>query len=95
MSGIWDELEVHKEVLCEMRGNRDFLPTIQAYYNSVRQCELGLGKGPLLFAIMRGKVSEGLDFADNRARGVITVSEGMHGESYTIKCNAFFCQIPD
>ncbi|GFG37048.1 hypothetical protein Cfor_05438, partial [Coptotermes formosanus] len=73
MSGIWDELEVHKEVLCEMRGNRDFLPTIQAYYNSVRQCELGLGKGPLLFAIMRGKVSEGLDFADNRARGVITV----------------------
>ncbi|XP_021939262.1 Fanconi anemia group J protein homolog isoform X2 [Zootermopsis nevadensis] len=73
MSGIWKELEVHKEVLCEMRGNKDFLPTIQAYYDSVRHCELGMGKGPLLFAIMRGKVSEGLDFADNRARGVITV----------------------
>jgi Fanconi anemia group J protein len=73
MSGIWEELEVYKEVLCEMRGNKDFLPTIQAYYSSVRQCELGTGKGPLLFAIMRGKVSEGLDFADNRARGVITV----------------------
>jgi Fanconi anemia group J protein len=58
-----------------MRGNRDFLPTIEAYYKSVSQCELGIGKGPLLFAIMRGKVSEGLDFADNRARGVITVSQ--------------------
>jgi hypothetical protein len=58
-----------------MRGNKDFLPTIQAYYRSVSQCELGIGKGPLLFAIMRGKVSEGLDFADNRARGVITVSQ--------------------
>ncbi|XP_033609539.1 Fanconi anemia group J protein homolog [Cryptotermes secundus] len=56
-----------------MQGNKDFLPTIQAYYRSVHQCELGIGKGPLLFAIMRGKVSEGLDFADNRARGVITV----------------------
>jgi Fanconi anemia group J protein len=74
-SGIWAELETHKEVLCEMRGNKDFLPTIEAYYRSVSHCERGVGKGPLLFAIMRGKVSEGLDFADNRARGVITVSQ--------------------
>lgn len=93
MSGIWDELEVYKEVLCEMRGNKDFLPTIQAYYSSVRQCELGMGKGPLLFAIMRGKVSEGLDFADNRARGVITVSVETAGESDTVKYKAFYCKI--
>jgi Fanconi anemia group J protein len=95
MSGIWDELEVHKEVLCEMRGNKDFLPTIQAYYSSVRQCELGMGKGPLLFAIMRGKVSEGLDFADNRARGVITVSEEMAGGSDTVKYKSFYCKTPE
>lgn len=30
--------------------------------------------GALLFAVCRGKVSEGLDFADNNARAVITVS---------------------
>jgi hypothetical protein len=97
MSGIWDELEVYKEVLCEMRGNKDFLPTIQAYYSSVRQCELGMSKGPLLFAIMRGKVSEGLDFADNRARGVITVSVEMTGiiQYNTIKYKAFYCKIPE
>ena len=30
--------------------------------------------GALFFAVCRGKVSEGLDFADNNARAVITVS---------------------
>ncbi|KAJ4444071.1 hypothetical protein ANN_05860, partial [Periplaneta americana] len=72
-SGIWEELQMHKEVLCEIRGNKDFLPTVEAFNDSVKQCELGFSKGPLLFAVLRGKISEGLDFADNRARGVITV----------------------
>ena len=30
--------------------------------------------GGLFFAVCRGKVSEGMDFADNNARAVITVS---------------------
>ena len=30
--------------------------------------------GALFMAVCRGKVSEGLDFADNNARAVITVS---------------------
>ena len=30
--------------------------------------------GGLFLAVCRGKVSEGLDFADNNARAVITVS---------------------
>ncbi len=30
--------------------------------------------GALFFAVCRGKVSEGLDFADDNARAVITVS---------------------
>lgn len=30
--------------------------------------------GAVFFAVCRGKVSEGLDFADNNARAVITVS---------------------
>ena len=31
--------------------------------------------GALFFAVCRGKVSEGLDFADNNARAVITVRD--------------------
>lgn len=31
------------------------------------------GKGALLFAVFRGKCSEGIDFADNAARAVITI----------------------
>ena len=35
----------------------------------------GACTGALFFAVCRGKVSEGLDFTDNNARAVITVSE--------------------
>lgn len=31
--------------------------------------------GALFFAVCRGEVSEGMDFADNNARAVITVSK--------------------
>ena len=34
----------------------------------------GQYNGALFLAVCRGKVSEGLDFADNNARAVITVS---------------------
>ena len=33
--------------------------------------------GALFLAVCRGKVSEGLDFADNNARAVVTVSGHM------------------
>ena len=34
--------------------------------------------GSLFLAVCRGKVSEGLDFADNNARAVVTVSSYRH-----------------
>ena len=46
-------------------------------------CAVGEGRmaaggrtGALFLAVCRGKVSEGLDFSDNNARAVITVSVG-------------------
>lgn len=39
----------------------------------IDDCE-GHCNGALFLAVCRGKVSEGLDFADNNARAVITVS---------------------
>ena len=40
----------------------------------MKDCESGQPNGALFLAVCRGKVSEGLDFADNNARAVITVS---------------------
>lgn len=42
--------------------------------HSLGEANQGAADGALLFAVCRGKVSEGLDFADNNARAVITVS---------------------
>lgn len=42
----------------------------QAIYGTSRS---GAQDGALMFAVFRGKISEGLDFSDDRARAVITV----------------------
>ena len=39
--------------------------------------------GALFLAVCRGKVSEGMDFTDNNARAVITVSTPSHSHSLT------------
>ena len=44
--------------------NTNYLTDIGGHHHS----------GALFLAVCRGKVSEGLDFADNNARAVITVS---------------------
>ena len=45
------------------------------FNNILDGCYDGSGiDGALFFAVCRGKVSEGMDFADNNARAVITVS---------------------
>lgn len=50
------------------RGNpREFDAIMCEYISSAS------GKGALLFAVCRGKISEGLDFADEQARAVVTV----------------------
>lgn len=42
--------------------------TMNQYYRSINE-----GQGGLFFAVCRGKVSEGLDFSDQNARGVVVV----------------------
>eukprot|EP01119_Soliformovum_irregulare_P011667 TRINITY_DN2946_c3_g1_i1.p1 TRINITY_DN2946_c3_g1~~TRINITY_DN2946_c3_g1_i1.p1 ORF type:complete len:793 (-),score=221.10 TRINITY_DN2946_c3_g1_i1:92-2470(-) len=46
----------------------DFKEIIAGYYDSIKS-----NRGALFFAVCRGKVSEGLDFADDNARGVIVI----------------------
>lgn len=49
--------------------NKDSLkPLIEEYYKTIEEKQ-----GASLFAVCRGKVSEGLDFTDSRARAVIVI----------------------
>uniref|UniRef100_UPI00358E39C6 Fanconi anemia group J protein homolog n=1 Tax=Myxine glutinosa TaxID=7769 RepID=UPI00358E39C6 len=68
-TGLWQRLEDTKMVLCEpRRGNRTTMDClISQYYSAVK-----VG-GALLLGVCRGKVCEGLDFTDERARAVVTV----------------------
>ena len=49
-----------------------FIPAL-TLYRFITDIESEEVTGGLFFAVCRGKVSEGMDFADNNARAVITV----------------------
>lgn len=68
-SGFLKKLQSERKVIFEPRSDPDqFESSIQQYYKAIQQ-----GKGAIFFAVCRGKVSEGLDFADDNARAVIIV----------------------
>ncbi|XP_046841127.1 Fanconi anemia group J protein homolog [Xenia sp. Carnegie-2017] len=81
-TNLWTRLKRVKNTFCEPRcGDKsDFNGVISDYYECIRvsgdsddsDCEYA-PSGAIFFAVCRGKVSEGLDFADNNARAVITV----------------------
>ncbi|XP_031560838.1 Fanconi anemia group J protein homolog [Actinia tenebrosa] len=88
-TGLWSKLLQKKLVLSEPRGGdkTDFDDVMHEFYQAIRRSEgeddegvdsddedycVNTG-GALFLAVCRGKVSEGLDFADNNARAVITV----------------------
>ncbi|KAG8224961.1 hypothetical protein J437_LFUL006652 [Ladona fulva] len=75
---LYERLSSHKIVLYEQRGRGgdEFEHTLRNFYEAVETTSEADGSsptGPLLLAVCRGKVSEGLDFADNNARAVISV----------------------
>ena len=68
-------------MMSETRGadKVNFEQSLREYYEVIKNLEQGsnlLGEvtGALFLAVFRGKVSEGMDFADNNARAVMTVS---------------------
>lgn len=70
VTGVWSRLEQMKHVVTEPRGGGpDALQSvIMEYYAAIKE-----GRGGLFIAVCRGKVSEGIDFADANARGVLVV----------------------
>lgn len=69
-TGLWKRLASAKPIVTEPRGGgpEALAEVMKSYYDGV-----AAGKGGLFMAVCRGKVSEGLDFADANARAVIIV----------------------
>uniref|UniRef100_A0A182XXV8 Regulator of telomere elongation helicase 1 homolog n=1 Tax=Anopheles stephensi TaxID=30069 RepID=A0A182XXV8_ANOST len=67
-TGIWAQINRIKPIFVEPRGKDTFLATMAEYYAKVR--EPG-SRGAIFMAVCRGKVSEGLDFADDNGRAVM------------------------
>ncbi|XP_075156195.1 regulator of telomere elongation helicase 1 [Haematobia irritans] len=65
-SGLWSSISQHKPIFVEPRGKEDFTNTMEQFYQSIKD-----SKGACFMAVCRGKVSEGLDFADRNGRAVI------------------------
>ncbi|KAH8387488.1 hypothetical protein KR093_007325 [Drosophila rubida] len=65
-SGLWADLSRRKPIFMEPRGKDQFTSTMEEFYQAIRD-----SKGAIFMAVCRGKVSEGLDFADRNGRAVI------------------------
>jgi len=66
--GTWSRLEQHKPLFAEPRGKGDFVETMERFYEKINDPNY---HAATFFAVCRGKVSEGLDFADINGRAVV------------------------
>lgn len=76
---MWNKISRFKTIFQETRGTGDLASMMDGYREVIRTTAdgpSGTVTGALLFAVFRGKVAEGIDFSDNEARCVLTVSGG-------------------
>lgn len=66
-SGIWSQIQRHKPIYIEPQTKEAFIETMSEYYAKIND---PITKGAIFLAVCRGKVSEGLDFADMNGRAV-------------------------
>lgn len=65
---VWDNIAKHKQVVLEPKQSDQFALAMEDFRRKLADPET---RGALFFAVCRGKVSEGLDFADKNGRAVI------------------------
>ncbi|XP_016649189.1 PREDICTED: regulator of telomere elongation helicase 1 homolog [Prunus mume] len=65
---IWERISKHKKPIVEPRQSSLFLLSIEDYMAKLKDTS---ASGAVFFAVCRGKVSEGLDFADHAGRAVV------------------------
>lgn len=66
--GIWNQIERSKRIFIEPKFKDEFTNTIKNYYKQINNETMN---GAIFMAVCRGKVSEGVDFADINGRAVI------------------------
>lgn len=66
--GIWSLIDQRKPIFVEPQTKEAFVTTMTEYYGKI---DAPNSRGATFMAVCRGKVSEGLDFADARGRAVI------------------------
>lgn len=65
---IWSSIEDVKKIFTESKVKSEFQASMEGYYATIDSPK---SSGAIFMAVMRGKVSEGLDFSDRYGRGVI------------------------
>ncbi|KAI8580578.1 hypothetical protein K450DRAFT_236293 [Umbelopsis ramanniana AG] len=65
---VWDRLTEQKQVFVEPKTKYEFSQAINGYYSRIKDPAFD---GAIFMAVCRGKVSEGVDFADGRGRAVV------------------------
>ena len=76
-NGTWQQLWERKAIVTEPRFADQLDGVMKEFYTAIEESTSGANQfgqdGALFMAVCRGKVSEGLDFADNNARAVVCV----------------------
>ena len=79
-TGMWKRLCDIKHPLIEPRTRSNYQSVMKKFYDVIEETTRSTSgltstgqNGAIFFAVYRGKVSEGLDFADNNARTVICI----------------------
>ena len=67
-TGMWNAIHNVKPIFTEPKRKDEFDECMQDYYSAVK-----ISRGAIFMAVLRGKVSEGLDFKDQNGRAVIII----------------------
>lgn len=67
-TGLWTSITQKKPIYVETQSKENFGNTMNEFYEKIRDPN---AKGAIFLAVCRGKVSEGLDFADANGRAVL------------------------
>ena len=67
-NSLWKHIGDSKSIFVESKGAKECNETVAKYYERIKDARYN---GAIMFAVCRGKISEGIDFADNNGRAVI------------------------